>query len=102
AELAEKLEDAFGSVDSFKEKFEAAGAGQFGSGWAWLVDNNGTLEVVGTPNQDNPLTDGKKPLLGVDVWEHAYYLNYQNRRPEYLSAFWKVVNWSKVVERLNA
>ena len=102
AELAEKLEDAFGSVDSFKEKFEAAGAGQFGSGWAWLVDINGTLEVVGTPNQDNPITDGKKPLLGVDVWEHAYYLNYQNRRPEYLSAFWKVVNWSKVVERLNA
>ncbi|MBA5728861.1 superoxide dismutase [Aerococcaceae bacterium INB8] len=102
AELAKKLEDAFGSVDAFKEKFEAAGAGQFGSGWAWLVDNNGTLEVVGTPNQDNPITDGKKPLLGVDVWEHAYYLNYQNRRPEYLSAFWKVVNWSKVVERLNA
>ncbi|WP_338488483.1 superoxide dismutase [Ruoffia tabacinasalis] len=102
AELAKKLEDAFGSVDAFKEKFEAAGAGQFGSGWAWLVDNNGTLEVVGTPNQDNPLTDGKKPLLGVDVWEHAYYLNYQNRRPEYLSAFWKVVNWSKVAERLNA
>ena len=102
AELAKKLEDAFGSVDAFKEKFEAAGAGQFGSGWAWLVDNNGTLEVVGTPNQDNPITDGKKPLLGVDVWEHAYYLNYQNRRPEYLSAFWKVVNWSKVAERLNA
>lgn len=102
AELAKKLEDAFGSVDAFKEKFEAAGAGQFGSGWAWLVDNNGTLEVVGTPNQDNPITDGKKPLLGVDVWEHTYYLNYQNRRPEYLSAFWKVVNWSKVVERLNA
>ncbi|MGO4942988.1 superoxide dismutase [Ruoffia tabacinasalis] len=102
AELAKKLEDAFGSVDTFKEKFEAAGAGQFGSGWAWLVDNNGTLEVVGTPNQDNPITDGKKPLLGVDVWEHAYYLNYQNRRPEYLSAFWKVVNWSKVAERLNA
>lgn len=102
AELAKKLEDAFGSVDAFKEKFEVAGAGQFGSGWAWLVDNNGTLEVVGTPNQDNPITDGKKPLLGVDVWEHAYYLNYQNRRPEYLSAFWKVVNWSKVAERLNA
>lgn len=102
AELAKKLEDAFGSVDAFKEKFEAAGAGQFGSGWAWLVDNNGTLEVVGTPNQDNPITDGKKPLLGVDVWEHAYYLDYQNRRPEYLSAFWKVVNWSKVAERLNA
>lgn len=102
AELAKKLEDAFGSVDAFKEKFEAAGAGQFGSGWAWLVDNNGTLEVVGTPNQDNPITDGKKPLLGVDVWEHAYYLNYQNRRPEYLSAFWKVVNWSIVAERLNA
>ncbi|MBZ6528298.1 superoxide dismutase [Aerococcaceae bacterium DSM 111021] len=102
ADLAKKLEDAFGSVDAFKEKFEAAGAGQFGSGWAWLVDNNGTLEVVGTPNQDNPITDGKKPLLGVDVWEHAYYLKYQNRRPEYLSAFWKVVKWSKVAERLDA
>lgn len=102
AEVASKLEAAFGSVDAFKEKFEAAGAGQFGSGWAWLVDNNGTLEVVGTPNQDNPITDGKKPILGVDVWEHAYYLKYQNRRPEYLSSFWKVVNWSKVAERLNA
>ncbi|XJS10997.1 superoxide dismutase [Aerococcaceae bacterium WGS1372] len=102
ADLAAKLEEAFGSVDAFKEKFEATGAGQFGSGWAWLVDNNGTLEVVGTANQDNPITDGKKPLLGVDVWEHAYYLNYQNRRPDYLSAFWKIVDWSKVAERLNA
>lgn len=102
AELASKLEEAFGSVDAFKEAFEKAGAGQFGSGWAWLVDNNGKLEVVGTPNQDNPITDGKKPLLGVDVWEHAYYLNYQNRRPEYLSSFWKVVNWNKVLENLNA
>lgn len=102
AELASKLEEAFGSVDAFKEAFEKAGAGQFGSGWAWLVDNNGKLEVVGTPNQDNPITDGKKPLLGVDVWEHAYYLNYQNRRPEYLSSFWKVVNWNKVLENLKA
>lgn len=102
AELAAKLEAAFGSVDAFKEKFEAAGAGQFGSGWAWLVDNNGTLEVVGTANQDNPITDGKTPLLGADVWEHAYYLQYQNRRPDYLAAFWKIVNWSKVSERLGA
>lgn len=102
AELASKIEEAFGSVDEFKAKFEAAGAGQFGSGWAWLVDNNGKLEVTSTPNQDNPITDGVKPLLGVDVWEHAYYLKYQNRRPEYLAEFWKVVNWGKVAERLNA
>lgn len=102
AELKSKLEEAFGSVEAFKEAFEKAGAGQFGSGWAWLVDNNGKLEVVGTANQDNPITDGKKPLLGVDVWEHAYYLNYQNRRPEYLSSFWKVVNWNKVLENCNA
>ena len=99
ANLTAKIEEDFGSVDAFKEKFEAAGKGQFGSGWAWLVDNNGTLEVVATANQDNPITDGKKVLLGVDVWEHAYYLNYQNRRPDYLKEFWKVVNWDKVAER---
>ncbi|WP_282919604.1 superoxide dismutase [Ignavigranum ruoffiae] len=99
-ELEDKLVDAFGSVDAFKEKFEAAGKGQFGSGWAWLVDNQGTLEVVSTPNQDNPISEGKTPLLGVDVWEHAYYLKYQNRRPEYLKAFWDVVDWDKVASRL--
>lgn len=102
AEFAAKLEEAFGSVDAFKEKFQATAVGQFGSGWAWLVDNNGTLEVVGTANQDNPLTDGKTPLLGVDVWEHAYYLNYQNRRPDYVAAFWKIVDWAKVADRFNA
>ena len=98
--LAKLIEADFGSVEAFKEAFEKAGAGQFGSGWAWLVENNGKLEVVGTPNQDNPITDGKKPLLGVDVWEHAYYLQYQNRRPDYLKAFWQIVNWEKVAERL--
>lgn len=101
AELAAKIEKDFGSVEDFKAKFEAAATGQFGSGWAWLVDNNGTLEVVGTPNQDNPITDGKKPLLGIDVWEHAYYLNYRNVRADYVKSFWKVVNWDVVAERLN-
>ncbi len=80
AKLAEKLTAAFGSVDAFKEQFEATATGQFGSGWAWLVDHDGELEIVGTPNQDNPLTDGKRPLLGLDVWEHAYYLTYRNAR----------------------
>lgn len=97
-EVKDAIEAKFGSLDAFKEKFEAAGAGQFGSGWAWLVVNNGELEIVGTPNQDNPITDGKTPILGVDVWEHAYYLKYQNKRPEYLKAFWNVVNWDKVNE----
>ena len=95
-DLKDAIEAKFGSVDEFKEKFEAAGAARFGSGWAWLVLNNGELEVVSTPNQDNPVTDGQTPLLGVDVWEHAYYLKYQNKRPEYLKAFWNVVNWDKV------
>ena len=95
-DLKSAIEAKFGSVDEFKEKFEAAGAARFGSGWAWLVLNNGELEVVSTPNQDNPVTDGQTPLLGVDVWEHAYYLKYQNKRPEYLKAFWNVVNWDKV------
>jgi len=100
--LADDIKAAFGSFDAFKEKFEAAGAGRFGSGWAWFVVNNGKLEVVSTANQDNPLM-GKavagcegKPLLGVDVWEHAYYLKYQNRRPDYLKAWWNVVNWAAV------
>ena len=100
SELADKLVETFGSVEEFKTQFENAGKAQFGSGWAWLVDNNGELEVVSTANQDNPITDGKTPLLGVDVWEHAYYLKYQNRRPEYLTEFWKVVNWDKVVSRM--
>ncbi len=88
---------AFGSFDAFKEKFETAAKGRFGSGWAWLVaDKSGKLEVISTANQDSPLMEGKVPLLGVDVWEHAYYLKYQNRRPDYLAAFWNVVNWDTV------
>ena len=101
-DVKDAIESKFGSLDAFKEEFEAAGAGRFGSGWAWLVVNNGELEVVSTPNQDNPITDGKTPILGVDVWEHAYYLKYQNKRPEYLKAFWNVVNWEKVNELYKA
>lgn len=95
-QLADAINQKFGSLDKFKEAFAAAGAGRFGSGWAWLVLNNGELEVTSTPNQDNPLMEGKTPLLGLDVWEHAYYLNYQNRRPDYIKAFWNVVNWDEV------
>ena len=101
-ELAEAINSAFGSFDAFKEKFEAAGVGQFGSGWAWLVLDGGQLAITSTPNQDNPVSNGQTPLLGNDVWEHAYYLNYQNRRPDYLKAWWNVVNWSKVSERYSA
>jgi superoxide dismutase, Fe-Mn family len=100
--LADAINDVFGSFDSFKEKVATAGATRFGSGWAWLIINNGTLQVTSTPNQDNPLMDVAEvkgtPLLGIDVWEHAYYLKYQNRRPEYLSAIWNVINWNKVAE----
>ncbi|MFA1792837.1 superoxide dismutase SodA [Bacillus velezensis] len=95
-ELAEEIKSTFGSFDQFKEKFAAAAAGRFGSGWAWLVVNNGKLEITSTPNQDSPLSEGKTPVLGLDVWEHAYYLNYQNRRPDYISAFWNVLNWDEV------
>ncbi|ARW39669.1 superoxide dismutase [Bacillus amyloliquefaciens] len=95
-ELAEEIKSTFGSFDQFKEKFAAAAAGRFGSGWAWLVVNNGKLEITSTPNQDSPLSEGKTPILGLDIWEHAYYLNYQNRRPDYISAFWNVVNWDEV------
>lgn len=102
AELKEAIEDKFGSVDSFKEKFEAAAAGRFGSGWAWLIVGNDGLEIVSTPNQDNPVMDGQKPVFGVDVWEHAYYLKYQNKRPEYLKNIWNVVNWDKVNELYQA
>jgi len=99
AELKSAIDSAFGSMDSFKEKFANAGATQFGSGWAWLVvENNGSLSVTSTPNQDTPLMEGKTPILGLDVWEHAYYLNYQNRRADYIDAFWNVVNWAKVSE----
>ncbi|HBV22492.1 MAG TPA: superoxide dismutase [Jeotgalicoccus sp.] len=101
-ELKEAIESAFGSVDKFKEEFEAAGAGRFGSGWAWLVVNNGALEITSTPNQDNPVSEGKTPVFGVDVWEHAYYLKYQNKRPEYLGAIWNVVDWDKVSELYQA
>ena len=94
--VADGINAAFGSFDKFKEQFQAAGMGRFGSGWAWLVDNGGKLEISSTPNQDNPLMDGKKAVFGVDVWEHAYYLKYQNRRADYLTAFWNVVNWGEV------
>lgn len=100
--LLEKIEADFGSFDAFKETFAKAATTRFGSGWAWLVDNNGKLEVVSTPNQDNPAMDGLNPLLGLDVWEHAYYLKYQNRRPEHIDAFFKVINWDEVVKRFNA
>jgi Fe-Mn family superoxide dismutase len=106
--LADELKAAFGSFEAFKEKFEAAGIGRFGSGWAWLVLNHGKLEVVSTANQDNPLmgravcgAEGK-PILGCDVWEHAYYLKYQNRRADYLKAFWNVVNWPEVARNHDA
>ncbi|MGE8206233.1 superoxide dismutase SodA [Heyndrickxia sp. NPDC080065] len=95
-DLADAINTKFGSFDQFKEAFAAAGAGRFGSGWAWLVLNNGELEITSTPNQDSPLMEGKTPILGLDVWEHAYYLNYQNRRPDYMKAFWNVVNWDEV------
>ncbi|HET7658259.1 MAG TPA: superoxide dismutase [Bacillales bacterium] len=98
-ELADALNQKFGSFDKFKEDFQNAAKGRFGSGWAWLVVNNGQLEIVDTPNQDNPLSDGKTPILGVDVWEHAYYLKYQNRRPDYLEAFFNVINWEEVEKR---
>ncbi|MGL4820965.1 MAG: superoxide dismutase [Bacilli bacterium] len=97
-ELAAAIDAKFGSLDAFKEAFTKAALTRFGSGWAWLVVNNGELEVTSTPNQDSPIMEGQTPLLGLDVWEHAYYLNYQNRRPDYIGAFWNVVNWDKVAE----
>ncbi len=101
-ELAEAISATFGSFDAFKEQFEAAGVGQFGSGWAWLVLDGGELAIQSTPNQDSPVLDGKVPLLGNDVWEHAYYLKYQNKRPAYLSAWWDVVAWDVVAQRYAA
>ncbi|HXD78527.1 MAG TPA: superoxide dismutase [Puia sp.] len=104
--LAEEIDKTFGSLDGLKEKLNAAGLSRFGSGWAWLISRDGKLEVTSTPNQDNPLMDVAEikgtPLLGVDVWEHAYYLKYQNRRGEYLGAFWKIINWNKVAEHFAA
>ena len=100
--LAEAINQAFGSLDALKEKMNTAGATRFGSGWAWLIVKDGKLEVTSTPNQDNPLMGegcGGTPILGLDVWEHAYYLKYQNRRAEYLAAFWNVVDWKKVADR---
>jgi Fe-Mn family superoxide dismutase len=100
--LAEAISSAFGSFSDFQDKLKEVGIGQFGSGWAWLVHDGAGLAVVGTPNQDNPITDGKTPLLGVDVWEHAYYLKYQNKRPDYIDAWWSTVDWTKVGERFDA
>lgn len=98
--LAEAINQKFGSYDSFKEEFAKAAMGRFGSGWAWLVvDSDGSVSITSTANQDSPVMEGKTPLLGLDVWEHAYYLNYQNRRADYVAAFWNVVNWDKVGER---
>lgn len=97
-ELGEAIARDFGSFESFKEKFTEAATNRFGSGWAWLVSDGGTLSVTSTPNQDSPAMEGKHAVLGLDVWEHAYYLNYQNRRPDYIKAFWNVVNWTKVSE----
>jgi Fe-Mn family superoxide dismutase len=96
--LAAAIDAAFGSFADFKAKLKDAGVNRFGSGWAWLVHDGSGLAIVSTANQDNPISDGKTPLLGVDVWEHAYYLKYQNRRPDYLDAWWNVVNWAKVAE----
>ena len=100
--LGSAINSAFGSFDKFKEEFAKAAVGRFGSGWAWLIDEGGKLSIVSTPNQDNPLMEGKRPILGVDVWEHAYYLKYQNRRPDYVAAWWNVVNWNEVSKGLGA
>ncbi len=101
--LADAMKKAFGSFDEFKGKFSAAAAGRFGSGWAWLyLDKNGKLVVDSTPNQDSPLMEGGTPILGLDVWEHAYYLHYQNRRPDYVQAWWNVVNWDRAAELFDA
>ena len=101
--VAAAINQAFGSFDAFKEKFGAAATTRFGSGWAWVtVGKDGKLEISSTANQDSPLMEGKTPILGIDVWEHAYYLHYQNRRPDYIAAFWNVVNWQEVEKRFNA
>ena len=98
--IADAINGSFGGFDKFKEQLKAAGVGRFGSGWAWVINNGGKLVIESTPNQDNPLMDGKKPVFGIDVWEHAYYLKYQNRRPDYIDAWWNVVNWAEINKRL--
>ena len=100
--VAQAINAAFGSFDTFKEKFNAAGMGRFGSGWAWLIKNSGGVEIISTANQDNPIMEGKNAVMGCDVWEHAYYLKYQNRRADYLGAWWNVVNWKEIEDRFNA
>jgi len=98
--IASAINSTFGGFDAFKDQMNKGGAGRFGSGWVWLVDSGGKLAVESTPNQDNPMMEGKKPIFGIDVWEHAYYLKYQNRRPDYLAAWWNVINWDAVNSRL--
>jgi Fe-Mn family superoxide dismutase len=100
--LADAITASFGSFAAFKEKFQAAGASRFGSGWAWLIGSGDKLEIISLPNQDCPVMEGKTPIMGLDVWEHAYYLKYQNRRPEYLAAWWNVVNWTEVSKRFQS
>ncbi|MEA2506587.1 MAG: superoxide dismutase, Fe-Mn family [Actinomycetota bacterium] len=99
--VASAIDDAFGSFKEFRDKFNTAATNQFGSGWAWLVSDGGKLDVISLPNQDSPFITGKTPILGLDVWEHAYYLKYQNKRPDYIEAWWNTVNWSGVEQRLN-
>ncbi len=101
-DLADAISRSFGDFASFKTQFSAAGTGRFGSGWAWLIQDGATLSITSTPNQDNPLMEGKRVIMGVDVWEHAYYLKYQNRRADYLTAWWNVVNWNEVAMRYQA
>jgi len=100
--VAEAITGTFGSFDSFKEKINAAGAARFGSGWAWLIKSGGKIDIISTANQDSPVMEGKFPVMGIDVWEHAYYLKYQNRRPDYLAAWWNVINWPEVEARFNS
>jgi len=100
--VAQAIASTFGGFDTFKEKFNQAAATRFGSGWAWLVKSGGKIDIVSTPNQDSPVLEGKYPVFGLDVWEHAYYLKYQNRRPEYIAAWWNVVNWEEIESRFSA
>ena len=100
--LGAAIKSAFGDFAKFREQFSAAGVGRFGSGWAWLINKDGKLSITSTPNQDNPLMEGQKAIMGLDVWEHAYYLKYQNRRPDYINAWWNVVNWKEVEKRYSA